>query len=309
MLMISATGDWTAETPKVEFPAMRALFALAGAEDRVQTVQMDAPHNFNKPTREALYAWMARWLLGAPADVRVAEKPFQVDPLPDLLVFQGRALPQGALTAAQFTDAWIAAARRQWDPNAPAQRQALLHALNLAPAGPPEKGRPGVVVLASTDPTLGPALTRAGFDVRPVAFTPFDADAAAKVEHFETYNRTAASQRVADIVAAVQASPGATLVADGDAALAGALAIAVAPARRAVLDVGGFDTSDDAGYLDSLYIPGLRRAGDFQTAMGMTATRVLIHGAGTKFDVRGPTIEPRKLSADEIVARLKGTAR
>ncbi len=71
LLMISATGDWTAETPRVEYPEMRKLFALAGAEDRVQTVQIDAPHNFNRPTREAVYAWMARWLLGAPADVRV----------------------------------------------------------------------------------------------------------------------------------------------------------------------------------------------------------------------------------------------
>jgi hypothetical protein len=310
MLMVSATGDWTAETPRVEYPAMRTLFALAGAEDRVQAVQFDAPHNFNRSSREALYAWMARWLQGAPADARVEEKPFRADPLSDLLVFHGRSLPEGALTAPQLTEAWIAAARKQWDSEPAARREALFHALGLEfPQGDasatPRPSR--VVVLASDDAALGPALTRAGFTVRPVRFTPFDAEAAAKVEHFETYNRTAASQRVADIAdALMRESPAAILVADGDAGLAAALALAVAPVRRAVLGVGGFDTSSDAAHIERLYIPGLRRAGGLQTALALAQGPVLIHDAGAHFDVRGATIESRKLTASEIVRRLKG---
>jgi dienelactone hydrolase family protein len=306
LLMISATGDWTSETPRVEYPEMRKLFALAGAEDRVQTFQVDAPHNYNRPTREALYAWMARWLQKAPADVRIEEKPFQVDPLPDLLVFQGRPLPEGALTAPQLTEAWIAAARRQWAADAPALRKALLHALALEPASPPAAASPSrVVVLASEDAALTPALRRAGFAVHPVRFTPFDAEAASKIEHFETYNRTPAAQRVADIAHALRENPGSILVADGDAALAGALALAVAPADRAVLGVGQFDTSSDAAYMERLYLPGLRRAGDLQTALAMAKGPVLIHDAGARFEVRGPTIEPRKLDASEIVRRLR----
>jgi hypothetical protein len=306
LLMISATGDWTNETPRIEYPEMRKLFALAGAEDRVQTVQVDAPHNYNRPTREALYAWMARWLQKAPPDVRIEEKPFQVDPLPDLLVFHRRPLPDGALTAPQLTEAWIAAARRQWGTDAPALRRALLHALALEPAPPPAVAGPSrVVVLASGDAALGPALTRAGFAVRPVRFTPFDAEAASKIEHFETYNRTPAAQRVADIAQALRESPASILVADGDAALAGALALAVAPAARAVLDVGEFDTSSDAAYIERLYVPGLRRAGDLQTALAMAKGPILIHDAGARFDVRGPTIEPRKIDASEIVRRLR----
>ena len=79
-----------------------------------------------------------------------------------------------------------------------------------------------------------------------IPFTPFDTAAAAQIKHFETYNRTAAGQRVADIVSALRAHPGAALVASGDAALAGLLAAAVAPAHFAVLDVGNFDTSSDS---------------------------------------------------------------
>jgi len=311
MLMISATGDWTAETPQVEYPEMRRLFALAGAEDRVGSVQVRADHNYNRETREALYAWMARWLQGAPAEARVAEKPFQADPLPSLLVFHRRPLPDGAVTAEQLTANWIAAARGQWrsaDP--PALRTALVHALALeSPTGPSPAGARRSVVLASEDPALEPALVRAGFSVRRVAFTPFDAEAAARIEHFETYNRTPASQRVADIARALRENPGSSLVADGDAALAGLLALAVAPAGRAVLDVGQFDTSSDDAYLERLYVPGLRRAGGLQTAASMAPGRILVHDAGAAFDVRGPSLEPRKLSVREIVEWLKATPR
>ncbi len=67
MLMVSATGDWTKETMEVEYPAVRAVYDLFGAGDQVQAVRMTAEHNYNKDSREAMYAWMARWLQQAPA--------------------------------------------------------------------------------------------------------------------------------------------------------------------------------------------------------------------------------------------------
>ena len=147
--------------------------------------------------------------------------------------------------------------------------------------------------MAHSDPAVGKALSSAGFTVRPVTFTPFDEAAASKVQHFDTYNRTAAGQRVADIVAAVRANPGAALVADGDAALAALLASAVAPVPVAILDVGRFDTSSDAGYLERLYIPGLRRAGDLQTAASLARGKVIVHNAGDRFAVTGVELNPR----------------
>jgi len=307
MLMISATGDWTAETPQVEYPEMRRLYALAGAEDRLGSVQVDAEHNYNRATREALYAWMARWLQGAPADVRVEEKPFHPEPLPAVLVFHQRPLPEGAVTAEELTAGWIAAARGQASAADPQTlRSALLHALAPAIQAKPRRDRSRkTVVLAGENPELEPALARAGFSVRRVRFTPQDAEAASKVEHFETYNRTPASQRVADIARALIETPHAILVADGDAALAAVLALALAPVDRAVLDVGQFDTSNDAAYVDRLYTPGLQRAGGLQTAVSMAKGSIVIHDAGPRFEVRGPTILPRRLSVREIVQRLK----
>jgi hypothetical protein len=311
LLMVSATGDWTNETLQVEYPAMRRLYALFGAEDRVHAVQFQAPHNYNRDSREAMYGWMARWLQNAAADARVAEHAFTPDRPGDLLVFEGRPLPDGALTAAQLTEAWIAAAKRQAGAaSSEVLRSALLHALALERRSPPNVPRAvrsagkGTVVLAPENPDVRAALVRAGFSVRAVHATPFDAEAASKVQHFATYNRTAASQRVADIVRALDENPGAMLVADGDFGLPAVLALAAAPAARAVVDVGQFDIGSDQAFVERLYIPGLRRAGDLQTAIAMASGTVIIHNAGDRFTLAGARIEPRTLTPAQIAAAL-----
>ena len=135
--------------------------------------------------------------------------------------------------------------------------------------------------------------------LRPIAFTPFDAQAAAKIPQFETYNRTAASQRVADIVAAMRVSPGAAIVASGDAALAAWLAAAVVPGRVAILDVGTFNTSTDNDFLDRLYVPGLRRAGDLETASALAGNGLVVHN----------TADRAKLTPRDIVRLLKADKR
>src|SRR4029453_4696573 len=129
--------------------------------------------------------------------------------------------------------------------------------------------------------------------------------AAAKVRHFETYNRTPASQRVADIVAAVRAHPGAALVADGDAALPAILASGIVPIRVAVLDIAGFDSSSDQAFIEHLYIPGLRRAGDLQTAAAMAGGEIVVHNGGRTFNV--PALKPKaaKLTSAEIAAIVR----
>jgi hypothetical protein len=312
LLMVSATGDWTTNTMKLEYPAMQRMYRLFDAEDRVQGVQFEAPHNYNKNSREAVYAFMARWLQKAPADVKRPERNFTPDRLPDMLVFHGRALPDNAVTPEQLTDNWIAAARRQLTTaGADTLDRALRHALGYAEpaASPAAKAARAVagrhVLLADADPELEKLLKRAGFTVDTMTFTPYDEAAAAKINHFETYNRTAASQRVADIVSALRAHPDSVLVARDDAALAGLLAAAVAPLRLAVLDVGNFDTSNDAAFVERLYIPGLRRAGDLETALRAAKDRVVIHNAGEKFVVSGATPGRSKLSPREIADRIQ----
>ena len=69
LLMVSCTGDWTANTPEVEFPAVRAIYGLYGAQNKVSEVQIDAPHNYNQPSREAVYAFFKRHLLDGQGQV------------------------------------------------------------------------------------------------------------------------------------------------------------------------------------------------------------------------------------------------
>ena len=111
LLLVSCTGDWTANTPEVEFPAVRAIYGLYGAQNKVSEVQIDAPHNYNQPSREAVYAFFKRHLLGGQG--RVAEQPFTVERDEDLLVFSGRKKPAHALDAQGVFAAVIARSEKQ----------------------------------------------------------------------------------------------------------------------------------------------------------------------------------------------------
>ena len=315
MLMVSATGDWTHQTLELEYPAVRSLYTLVGAADRVSAVRFTAEHNYNKESREAMYGWMARWLKGAPTSDAVPERSFSPDALPDLLVFHGRLMPERAASAESLTASWIDAAKRQLATTPLAVRAAALkHALGYAApdsprAAPARVSRRLSVLMAGDMPEIAAALRKAGYAVRPISFTPFDQAAADKVRHFETYNRTAAAQRVADIIAAIRADPGAMLVASGDAALSAALASAIEPPRLAILDVQGFDTGRDEDFLEHLYIPGLRRAGDVQTASEIAQGRLVIHNAGPQFAASGARVHQARLASAEIVALVRQAAR
>src|SRR5919109_2737512 len=132
LLMVSATGDWTNETMELEYPEMQRFYDLFGAKDRVHAVRMEAEHNYNRASREAMYAWMARWMKNAPADERIEERNFTVEPLQDLLVFHQRPRPDGAATQAQLTEWWIDAAKRQLTSTPPnTSALALRHVLGF----------------------------------------------------------------------------------------------------------------------------------------------------------------------------------
>ncbi len=314
LLMISATGDWTNETLELEYPAVRSIYGLVDASDHVRAVRMTAEHNYNKESREAMYAWMARWLQHAPEDAHPAEKSFTPERLENLLVFHNRALPPNAVDAAGLTSEWIDAAKRQLAAAAPgAFASTLRHVLGFGSDLPPKGGshpsqRDRTVLISASDPALERALTSAGFKPSVISFTNYDAQAASKINHYETYNRTPASQRVADIVAAVRAHPNAALVATGDAALAAILASAVVPIRLAVLDVAEFDSSSDQAFVDHLYIPGLRRAGDLQTAAAMSDGEIVVHDGGSAFNVPALKGKAAKLTSAEIAAIVRKSA-
>jgi hypothetical protein len=109
LLLVAATGDWTREVPKVEFPAMRKVWELYGQAERIEAVQFDAPHNYHKESREAVYEFFRKHLTPERAPWR--ERNATVEKLQDMLVFHGRRLPEGAVSFDELFAWWKRAAR------------------------------------------------------------------------------------------------------------------------------------------------------------------------------------------------------
>ena len=125
LLMVSATGDWTVKTPTVEYPAIRSIYAHFDAEDKVHQVQVDAEHNYNQESREAVYAWFAKWFLGAEDASAFKEVPFQVEPDDALLAFSEREMPAHALKQEAFLPAWVNRSQQELEKRKPTNEAEL----------------------------------------------------------------------------------------------------------------------------------------------------------------------------------------
>ncbi len=94
LLMVAATGDWTRETLRVEYPSIRSIYRLYDAEDRIATTQIDEGHNYNKASREAVYRFFAKHLLNRTDCDQYTEPAFTVEPEEKLRVFPNRKAPE-----------------------------------------------------------------------------------------------------------------------------------------------------------------------------------------------------------------------
>ncbi len=92
MILVSATGDWTKNTPEEEYQDVRNAYKLYDADDKLECVRFDAPHNYNLDSREAVYTFLNRWLSGN-SDKKVKEADYEVESKEDLLVFPEGKLP------------------------------------------------------------------------------------------------------------------------------------------------------------------------------------------------------------------------
>lgn len=100
MMMISATGDWTRNTPVEEYPAIRSVYGLFDAASQLEQVQVDAPHNYNQQSREAVYAFFGKKVLHDADAAHFKEQGFSVPQLSSLMSLWGRELPAHALDQA-----------------------------------------------------------------------------------------------------------------------------------------------------------------------------------------------------------------
>src|SRR5260370_16153214 len=129
LLMVTARGDWTKNTPHDEFSAIQSIDKLYGKPDLVEQQQVDSPHNYNKQSREIVYSFFARQVLGEKDPSEFKEKNFRVEKPQDLLALHNRKLPDNALTYDGLLEQWVRAAKRQSDLS---DRDSLRERLTLA---------------------------------------------------------------------------------------------------------------------------------------------------------------------------------
>jgi dienelactone hydrolase len=112
-----------------QFAAVRSIYDLYGKSKMVETVRIEGAVNYNQQSREAMYRFFGRHLLGENDASKLAEGKFTVELPQYLLALHNRPLPENALTYSQLLKQWIAAARKQ---NESADRDSLRERLTYA---------------------------------------------------------------------------------------------------------------------------------------------------------------------------------
>ena len=258
LLMVSATGDWTRNTPTEEYPAIRKLYELYGKPENIETIQLDAPHNFNKENREAVYRFFAKHILHDPQASKVVEKNSDIPKLQDMLALFERPAPDNAVKYDELFAEWK---QREL----PADRRELLRTALAAEW--PEKpamssgfrdgsGVPAVVV--NGDVPMG----------RPMVVLAPMAPRDRSTRYFLTFNKSDDAERVQEILTALAwlhaKFPGQTVDLIGAGLKAGLqvqFAALVAPVPVAVHnDLSAFHGTDEE-YLKYFDVPGIQMAG------------------------------------------------
>ena len=308
MLMTGATGDWTRNMRQEEYPAVRAIYDLYGKGDSVETWFQDAPHNYNQPNREAMYAFFGKHVLGETDASKFKEGSIRIEKLQDMLALHNRTLPPGALTFQQLEAFWKRMSEEQTGDRRERLTLALAadwpsHVLSRMEGDRILLGRegqgdriPGIWVKGSNPPALvvhpdgaeaarrTPEVSRLIQSGRSVLMIDaFQTGSAVgprnrSAKMFLTFNKSDDANRVQDILTALawlnyQESPITSktlLIGQGKAAVWTLFAAAVSPHPVELrADVAQFTGTDD-NYIDNFFVPGIQRAG------GLLAARELV---------------------------------
>ena len=347
-LLVAATGDWTVNVPEREFPAVQSVYRLLDAASNVEWRRFDSPHNYHKDSREAVYAFFGKQILGDGDASRFLERSSRPEQLSSLLYLWGRPLPDGAVSHEGLVRQRISASEQdtlalavQDEASLNRARTAFSERLRLAllPDVPAEgavlnrqveggelllgrqgagdripakflnadarKSAPTLIVhpsgrLAAEQSEIGKALIESGAPVLLVDVFQTGAAAAERdiagagrnaERYYHVFNRSDDANRVQDILTALaflrqgDGVDAVNLIGLGRAGLWALLAASIdGGVHSAVADLDGFDAANDSSYVEGLFIPGLRRAGDFRAAASLlSGGRVLLHNGHDGF--------------------------
>lgn len=307
MLVVSSTHDWTRHTPVEEFPAIQRIYGLYGAAQNVQNSHIDAEHNYNRQSREAVYRFLARNLQPGRLPASLIDQEVSLPPDEELLAFP-KSAPHDAEGYADVFRAWklagAMALEGRDDPGAerdalrsalgakwPAQVESTIHGarvvLNQTGRGDrvtgywaPGKGVPILVVHAggSAAALRTEAVAQMLRSGRPVfildAFEEsFErAQSSQFDDYFLSYNHSVYAERVQDILTAAsfvkaQTNGKLNITGLGDAGVWCIFAAAVAPVPIDVVADLNGFSGSDQDFHDRFFVPGIQRAGGLAAAL------------------------------------------
>ncbi len=93
LFLAGSTGDWTKYQLTEEYPAIRNIYALYGAEDMAEQYFQIAPHQYNAKTRHRVYSFFARHLMGK--DLFWEEEAIETPYLADMVWFKDEGKAPG----------------------------------------------------------------------------------------------------------------------------------------------------------------------------------------------------------------------
>lgn len=352
MILVSATGDWTKDTPTVEFPAIRSIYQLYDATDKIANAHFNAEHNYNKDSREAVYKWFGKWFLGIDDVEALKEKPVEVDPPEKMLVFPDLKLPDNAINGEQLVSYLVQEAKdqiRSLKPRDSVTLQAYREIMGTAykyalsvhqpeicdlnvrkvneqkldhcrierfiigqkKVGEripmivfvPERTNGAVLIvhpngkssLANGDrpiPLVKKAISKGMMVVGIDTFKTGELSELRRdesVNHFYTYNLTDTALRIQDILTAISYLQTRVhrivMIGLEEAGLWCLLAYGLSQnVEHVIADASKFDYNSDDAWLEKLFIPHIRRAGDLLTSAALIVpNRLTIHNVSESF--------------------------
>src|SRR5262249_8418811 len=98
LLGVNATKDafqFSVGGAKKRLGRAKAIFRLDGKGELGAHAVFESPHDYNRPMREAMYGWMARWLKGEGEGKPIPEPAHEVEKPEDLACYPGGKRPAG----------------------------------------------------------------------------------------------------------------------------------------------------------------------------------------------------------------------
>ena len=320
VLLVSCTGDWTKHTLTEEFPVLQNIYKLYGKPECTDAVQYNYEHNYNLESREAMYAWFGHWLRKLEDTSGCVDKPYTLEPAKLRVWNAEHPQPSSALKEEAFHTELIHRVSSKLSADLPKKksdlnkfREVYEPALRLSlGVTVPSKNIPAASIPSSTlkkhsvliataegdaaanenAKALQAALEAKGIGAMVLALPGIQTTTAAQWDKFfSTYNRTPLGDRVQSIVDTAAAARAGSVkhldvVGLGKAGLWALYARAISPHLEGIVfDADHFENQNDQAFLTDQFAPGLRMAGDVQTALVLsTKSKLWAFNTGSSFD-------------------------